>query len=226
MAIISAIKNYQKAELNYVLGITFLGVSQSLIFTVGLLGASFLAVYEVSKGNKPVGSFVTLLSYWAQLGSPLAFFANFYRKIQTQMLDAERLLELFQRKPSVVDKPGAQEFQLKSGEIEFSDVCFAYDPRKPAIKNMSFRVPGGSTVALVGETGGGKTTCLKLLFRFFDVNSGSIKIDDQDIRGVTLWSLRENMGVVPQVCFQNSNAILSICSSCFQHRTLNSSTTH
>ncbi|PWW73909.1 hypothetical protein C7212DRAFT_283744 [Tuber magnatum] len=193
-----AIKNYQKAELNYVLGITFLGVSQSLIFTVGLLGASFLAVYEVSRGNKPVGSFVTLLSYWAQLGSPLAFFANFYRKIQTQMLDAERLLELFQRKPSVVDKPDAQEFQLKSGEIEFSDVCFAYDPRKPAIKNMSFRVPGGSTVALVGETGGGKTTCLKLLFRFFDVNSGSITIDNQDIRDVTLWSLRENMGVVPQ----------------------------
>ncbi|KAG0636143.1 hypothetical protein HOY80DRAFT_1055299 [Tuber brumale] len=193
-----AIKNYQKAELNYVLGITFLGVSQSLIFTVGLLGASFLAVYEVSRGNKPVGSFVTLLSYWAQLGSPLAFFANFYRKIQTQMLDAERLLELFQRKPSVVDKPGAQEFQLKSGEIEFNDVCFAYDPRKPAINNMSFRVPGGSTVALVGETGGGKTTCLKLLFRFFDVSSGSITIDDQDIRDVTLWSLRENMGVVPQ----------------------------
>ncbi|CUS14767.1 unnamed protein product [Tuber aestivum] len=193
-----AIKNYQKAELNYVLGITFLGVSQSLIFTVGLLGASFLAVYEVSRGNKPVGSFVTLLSYWAQLGSPLAFFANFYRKIQTQMLDAERLLELFQRKPSVIDKPGAQEFQLKSGEIEFSDACFAYDPRKPAIKNMSFRVPGGSTVALVGETGGGKTTCLKLLFRFFDVNSGSITIDNQDIRDVTLWSLRENMGVVPQ----------------------------
>lgn len=158
----------------------------------------------VTTGQKQVGSFVTLLSYWAQLSSPLSFFANFYRKIQQQMLDAERLLELFQTKPTVVDKPGAKDLQLVSGEIEFENVKFSYDVRKPAINGITFKAPGGSTIALVGETGGGKTTCLKLLFRFFDVDSGAIRIDGQDIKDVTVWSLRENMGVVPQVCISST----------------------
>ena len=118
------------------------------------------------------------------------------------MLDAERLLELFQTKPSIVDKHGAKALEVKEGAIEFDNVRFSYDPRKPAISGISFKAPGGSTVALVGETGGGKTTCLKLLFRFFDVDSGSIKIDGQDIRDATLWSLRKGMGVVPQVCLR------------------------
>lgn len=193
-----AIRNYQRAERKWDIGLRVLNVAQSLIFTIGLLAASFLAIYMVTMGQRPVGSFVTLLSYWAQLSSPLAYFANFYRRIQTQMLDAERLLELFQTKPTVVDKPGAMDLKLISGEIEFENVKFSYDPRKPAINGINFKAPGGSTIALVGETGGGKTTCLKLLFRFFDVESGAIKIDGQDIKDVTLWSLRENMGVVPQ----------------------------
>ncbi|KAI5838618.1 hypothetical protein DFP73DRAFT_616350 [Morchella snyderi] len=193
-----AIRNYQRAERKWDIGLRVLNVAQSLIFTVGLLAASFLAIYMVTMGQRPVGSFVTLLSYWAQLSSPLAYFANFYRRIQTQMLDAERLLELFQTKPTVVDKPGAMDLKLISGEIEFENVKFSYDPRKPAINGINFKAPGGSTIALVGETGGGKTTCLKLLFRFFDVESGAIKIDGQDIKDVTLWSLRDNMGVVPQ----------------------------
>ncbi|KAL7267837.1 hypothetical protein RUND412_009559 [Rhizina undulata] len=193
-----AVKNFQKAERNWNVGMSALNVAQSLVFTLGLLGASFLAVYQVSMGKQPVGSFVTLLYYWAQLSGPLSFFANFYRKIQNQMLDAERLLELFQTKPSIVDRPMARDLQNIRGEVEFENVSFAYDPRKPAIKDMSFRAPPGSTVAFVGETGGGKTTCLKLLFRFYDVISGAIKIDGQDIRDITLWSLRENMGVVPQ----------------------------
>lgn len=116
------------------------------------------------------------------------------------MLDAERLLELFQTKPTVVDKPGAKDLQLTGGEIEFDNVKFSYDIRKPAINGISFKAPGGSTIALVGETGGGKTTCLKLLFRFYDAQSGAIRIDGQDIKDVTVWSLRDNMGVVPQVC--------------------------
>jgi ABC-type multidrug transport system fused ATPase/permease subunit len=115
------------------------------------------------------------------------------------MLDAEQLLELFQTKPSVKDKETAMELHLKDGRIDFEGVSFSYDPRKPTIKNASFHVAPGQTVALVGETGGGKSTLLKLLFRFYDVNSGCIKIDGQDIRDVSLLSLRENIGVVPQV---------------------------
>lgn len=194
-----AIRNYQQAERSWNIGLSVLNVAQSLIFTFGLLGASFLAAYMVTTKEIEVGGFVTLWSYWAQLSSPLSFFANFYRKIQQQMLDAERLLELFQTEPTVVDRPGAKSLRLTNGEIEFDDVMFSYDVRKPAINGVSFKAPGGSTVALVGETGGGKTTCLKLLFRFFDVQSGAIKIDGQDIRDITVWSLRENMGVVPQV---------------------------
>lgn len=175
-------------------------VVQSIIFTVGLLAASFLAVYDVSSGKRPVGSFVTLLSYWAQLNGPLSFFSNLYRSIMNKLLDAEKLLQLFQTKPTVVDKPNAIELTGVKGEIVFDKVGFAYDPRKPVIEDLSFRVAPGSTVALVGETGGGKTTCLKLLFRFYDVSSGAIRIDGHDIRDVTIKSLRDNLGVVPQVC--------------------------
>ncbi|KAH0542717.1 hypothetical protein FGG08_002952 [Glutinoglossum americanum] len=119
-------------------------------------------------------------------------------RIAGQMLDAERLLELFQTKPSIKDKEPAVELRLGDGSVDFEDVSFSYDPRKPTLKNITFHAAPGKTVALVGETGGGKSTLLKLLFRFYDVASGCIKIDGQDIRDVTLLSLRENMGVVPQ----------------------------
>lgn len=157
-----------------------------------------MAVYQVTQKGKDVGSFVTLLSYWAQLSQPLNFFANFYRKVQMQMLDAERLLELFQTKSSITDCPNALHLEKVEGDIRFENVCFSYDSRKQTISDISFHVPAGSTVAFVGETGGGKTTCLKLLFRFYDVASGSIKIDGHDIRDIKLDSMRDHMGVVPQ----------------------------
>lgn len=115
------------------------------------------------------------------------------------MLDAERLLQLMLTKSSVVTKPDANELVITQGEVTFGNVTFGYDPRRGAIKDMSFQAQGGKTTALVGATGGGKSTCLKLLFRFYDVSSGSITIDGHDIRDVTLSSLREQIGVVPQV---------------------------
>lgn len=115
------------------------------------------------------------------------------------MLDAERLLELMLTPPSVVTKPGAKELIVTNGEVEFQNVSFGYDPRKVAIKDMNFHAPGGKITALVGSTGGGKSTCLKLLFRFYDVCGGEIMIDGQNIQNVTLSSLREQIGVVPQV---------------------------
>lgn len=195
-----AVGEFQRVERKYLIGMSLLNICQSLVFTVGLLAACFLAVYLVSTGQRQVGSFVTLLSYWVQLSQPLAFFANFYRRLQTQMLDAERLLELFQTKPTVCDKPDAAEIKDLRGDVTFENVSFAYDARKPTIQDLSFHVPAGKTVALVGETGGGKSTCLKLLFRFYDVTTGSIKVDGQDVRDVKLWDLRDNMGVVPQAC--------------------------
>lgn len=101
-------------------------------------------------------------------------------------MDSERLLELFQTKPTIADSPAARPLKLNSGEVEFKNVSFAYDERKPTLKEVSFSIPAGKSVALVGETGGGKTTILKLIDRFYDVKRGSITIDGQDIRDVTL----------------------------------------
>jgi ABC-type transport system involved in Fe-S cluster assembly fused permease/ATPase subunit len=150
-----------------------------------------------------VGKFTTLLVYWAQLQSrwlveiecgkyllnilgPLSFFAQMYRSISYSLMDAERLLELFQTKPSITDIPNAKPLKLGKGLVKFDRVSFAYDERKPTLKTVTFEVPPGKTVALVGETGGGKSTILKLIDRFYDVKSGSITIDGQDIRDVTL----------------------------------------
>lgn len=109
-----------------------------------------------------------------------------FKTISYSLMDAERLLELFQTKPSVTDKPNAKDLQLDKGLVEFNHVSFAYDERKQTLKDVSFTVPAGKTIALVGETGGGKSTMLKLLDRFYDVKSGSITIDGQDIRDVKL----------------------------------------
>jgi len=109
-----------------------------------------------------------------------------YRSVSYSLMDAERLLELFHTKPTITDIPTAKPLKLGKGLVKFDRVSFAYDERKPTLKNVSFVVPPGKTVALVGETGGGKSTILKLIDRFYDVKSGSISIDGQDIREVTL----------------------------------------
>ena len=129
---------------------------------------------------------------------PLLFFSEMFNSISSNMMDAERLLELMQTKPTIVDAPKAKNLDLKNGEIQFDQVGFAYDSRKSTLRDVSFTVPAGSTVALVGETGGGKSTILKLITRFYDVTEGSIEIDGQDIRQIKLSSLRSKIGVVPQ----------------------------
>lgn len=188
---------------------------QSLIFTMGLLSACFLATHQVVNGGQPVGKFVTLLTYWAQITSkyirlecenqltkvpvaPLTFFGRVTRDVATHLVDAERLLQLFRKDPLIKDKPQACNLELRKGDVELDGVSFAYDDRKPILKDISLKAKGGSTIAFVGQTGGGKSTILKLLFRFYDVAKGSIKIDGIDIRDVTLNSLRDKFGVVPQ----------------------------
>jgi ABC-type transport system involved in Fe-S cluster assembly fused permease/ATPase subunit len=114
------------------------------------------------------------------------FFSSMYRTISYSLMDAERLLELFQTKPTIVNSPDARPLNLSQGEVQFDRVSFAYDQRKPTLTDVTFTVPAGKTIALVGETGGGKTTILKLMDRFYDVESGSICIDGQDVRDVTV----------------------------------------
>lgn len=194
----SNVENRLRREKDYRLGIFLVGAVQIFALTIGLVAACFLAIYQVMRDERSAGDFVTLLTYWAQLKGPLTFFSNAYKKISESLMDAEHLLELFRAKPTVVDKEGAQSLVFKKGEVVFDNVHFHYEARKETLRDINFAVPGGSTIALVGETGSGKSTILKLLDRFYDVTDGSIKIDGQDIRDVTVRSLRDKIGVVPQ----------------------------
>lgn len=130
--------------------------------------------------------------------NPLYVMSYSFRQISSTLIDAERLLQLLNTKPSVSDQENAKDLVIKEGRVEFKGIDFAYDPRKQIIKNVNFAADGGQTIAFVGETGGGKSTMLKLLFRFYDVTNGTILVDDQDLRSVTLASLRESIGLVPQ----------------------------
>ena len=166
--------------------------------TLGLGGCAILAAWEISSGRKPVGNFVTLIMYWSAIVSPLGRLTYTFRYLSKTLIDAERVLQLLKTKPTVEEPANPKELEVTAGRVEFKDVDFAYDERKPILKKVSFVAEPGQTVALVGETGGGKSTLLKLMFRFYDVTSGSITIDGQDVRDVSTASLREALGVVPQ----------------------------
>jgi ABC-type transport system involved in Fe-S cluster assembly fused permease/ATPase subunit len=172
--------------------------AQDLLMTLGFTAACVFAISQIITGDKPVGNLITFIMYWSTMMSPLYVMSYSYRHISSSLIDAERLLQLLNTKAAVADRESAQDLVIKAGKVEFKDIDFAYDPRKQVIKKVSFSAEGGKTVAFVGETGGGKSTMLKLLFRFYDVTNGSILIDGQDLRSVTLSSLRDSLGLVPQ----------------------------
>lgn len=172
--------------------------AQDLLTTFGFAGACIFGMTQIVTGRKPVGNLVTLIMYWNTMTSPLYVLSYSYRQVTSSLIDAERLLQLLNTKPSVADQEGAKDIVVHTGEVEFKDVDFHYDERKPIIKSVNLKASGGQTIAFVGETGGGKSTMLKLLFRFYDVTNGSITIDGQDLRSVTQASLRDAIGLVPQ----------------------------
>jgi ABC-type transport system involved in Fe-S cluster assembly fused permease/ATPase subunit len=172
--------------------------TQDLVTTFGFAGCCVFGMTQIVSGRKRVGNLVTLIMYWQTLTQPLYVLSYSYRHISSSLIDAERLLQLLNTKPTVADQDGANDLVVKEGKVEFKDVEFAYDPRKPIIRGVNMQAEGGQTIAFVGETGGGKSTMLKLLFRFYDVTGGSIMIDGQDLRSVTQSSLREALGLVPQ----------------------------
>ncbi|KAG4305824.1 hypothetical protein PORY_000734 [Pneumocystis oryctolagi] len=190
-----AVKMYQKAEYNVLSSLNFLNTAQNTIYTIGLLSITFLSAYRVAKNQASVGDFVSLLTYMTQLQGPLNYFGSLYRSLQSSLVDAERMLELFNEKPSVLDKPDAVNLKIEHGESD--NVCFSYDKKRYALKALSFHAKAGTSIALVGN-GSGKTTVLRCLFKFFNIDSGTIKIDGQDIHDVKLNSLRKSIGIVPQ----------------------------
>ena len=193
-----AIDEFNASELAYYMAYFFGGGAQSLIMVLGRLAATFLAAYRVSQGSATLGDFVTLTTYWRNVEGPVIRVSWSIRRVTSMLTDSERLLQLFQTTATIVDAPNAVELSIKDGEIEFENVDFAYDARRATLSEISFKAKAGQTVALVGETGGGKSTITKLLYRYYDVKGGAIRIDGQDIRGVTLDSLRDAFGMVPQ----------------------------
>ncbi|KAI1119547.1 hypothetical protein F5Y14DRAFT_7482 [Nemania sp. NC0429] len=193
-AVKSQVTAYKSIYLGYRVGQAF----QYLILIAGLLAGAFLAVYQITEKRATPGDFVMLLTYWSQLTSPLQFFSSMGRNISQSLVQVERLLEVMLTKPTVIDKPGARPLKLNKGKVEFRNVSFSYDKKKDILKGIKLSAPPGTTIAFVGATGAGKSTIFKVLDRFYDVTGGSILIDGQDIRDVTLSSLRRCIGIVPQ----------------------------
>jgi ATP-binding cassette subfamily B (MDR/TAP) protein 6 len=205
-----SIKNYQTLEYQVISAMNLLNLVQNLIITVGLLVGSMIVAQRIVNNQLDPSYFVFFIAYFAQLYSPLNMLGSMYRSINRSLVDAEKLLELLNEPTDINDKPGAPDLVVSDGEIEFDNVSFTYDGRQPALRGVSFRVPKGGSVALVGESGAGKSTILRLLYRFYDLkdNEGRILVDGQDIRDVTQVSLRRAIGVVPQdaVLFNSSLA--------------------
>ncbi|KAF1352244.1 putative ABC transporter [Delphinella strobiligena] len=194
----STVDEFNAAERAYYYLQYYSGAAQGLVLLIGRVSAALLAAHRVSQGRAPVGSFVTLISYWSVVEGPLTLVSYSVRQLSQMLVDSERLLELLNTKATVTEEPEAPPLKITHGKVEFRNVDFSYDPRKSTLEGVSFVAESGHTIALVGETGGGKTTILKLLYRYYDVQNGSIRIDDQDIRDVSLDSLRDSFGMVPQ----------------------------
>lgn len=180
---------------------------QNIIITVGLLAGSLLCAWMVfNKDQLTVGDYVLFASYIIQLYVPLNWFGTYYRQIQKNFIDMENMFDLMHEDQEVIDAPNAGPLVIVRGGIEFDNVTFGYSPEKVVLRNVSFNVMPGKTVAFVGPSGAGKSTIVRLIFRFYDVTDGAILIDGQNIKTVTQESLRQAIGVVPQdtVLFNNT----------------------
>jgi ATP-binding cassette, subfamily B, heavy metal transporter len=189
---------YEKAAIKTFRSLGTLNSGQALIFTVGMTLCMLLAARGVIAGTHSVGEFVMVNALMIQLYMPLNFMGMVYREIKQGLVDLEAMFALLDERPEIKDKPGARPLQVTRGEISLANVRFAYDKDRQILKDVSFEVPAGKMVAIVGPSGAGKSTIARVLFRFYDIQSGAVTIDGQDIRDVTQKSLRAAIGVVPQ----------------------------
>jgi ATP-binding cassette, subfamily B, heavy metal transporter len=189
---------YEQTSVEAYVSVTVLNAGQAAIFTLGLTVTMGLCVFGIRKGTHTVGDFVMINAMMIQLYQPLNFMGMVYREIKQAVIDIEAMFTLLGRDPEIRDAPGAKPLTVSPGAIRFEDVSFSYEPARPILKGLSFEVPAGQTVAIVGPSGAGKSTISRLLFRFYDVTSGRITIDGQDIRDVQQASLRNALGMVPQ----------------------------
>ena len=194
----AALQAYERAAVKSETTLTWLNLGQGTIIATGLVAIMIRAGQGVAAAEMTVGDFVLVNAYLIQLYTPLNFLGMVYRNIKQSLTDLEQMMALLAVKPEIEDRPGAPALVVGRGAVAFHGVYFRYDPRRPILSDVDFRVPSGAKIAIVGPSGAGKSTIARLLFRFYEVDAGAIEIDGQDIYDVTQESLRRAIGVVPQ----------------------------
>jgi ATP-binding cassette, subfamily B, heavy metal transporter len=193
-----SVARYERAAVKTWTSLAVLNAGQTFIFTIGLTIVMLMAAYGVAAGRMTIGDFVLVNALLIQLYMPLNFLGSVYRDIKQGLIDIEAMFELLKVRPEITDKPGARALAVRDGSIAFDHVAFAYDPERAILHDLAFDVPPGKTFAIVGPSGAGKSTISRLLYRFYEVTGGAIRIDGQDIAEVTQASLRAAIGMVPQ----------------------------
>ena len=193
----SALKLYEDAAVVSRTSLSMVNVGQGLIISIGLMIVMGLAGQDIKAGNLSIGSFVVVNTYLIQLYLPLNFLGYIYREIRQSVADMERMFSLLTEDPDIMDNSKAAPLRISGGRIDFENITFSYGPRA-VLKNLSFSVEAGKRVALVGPSGAGKSTISKLMFRFYDPDTGDIRIDGQSLRDLEQSSLRAEIAMVPQ----------------------------
>jgi ATP-binding cassette subfamily B protein len=193
-----SMEQYAKASIQSQISLSVLNTGQAAIMANGMGVVMILTALGIREGRFTVGDFVMANAILMQLYQPLNLLGTVYREITQGLVDMDAMFRLLRRPQEIKDKPDAVPLAVKGGEIKFDNVVFAYDPERIVLKGISFTVPAGKTVAVVGPSGAGKSTISRILYRFYDIKSGSVTIDGQDVRDVTQASLRAAIGIVPQ----------------------------
>jgi len=200
------LEQWQEAAIKNQTSLSALNFGQGSIIAIGITLLLILASDGVVKGELTIGDLVLINAYLLQLFMPLNFLGFVYREIKHSLADMEKMFNLLRNNPDVEDRPEAQPLRASNGVVRFENVDFGYNANRQILRDVSFEIPAGKKVAVVGHSGAGKSTLSRLLFRFYEINAGRILIDDQDIREVTQLSLRAAIGIVPQdtVLFNDS----------------------
>src|SRR6056300_90835 len=186
-----SMRGYEKNAIITAQSLAFLNGGQAFIITAGLVAVMIMAATGVQNGVLSVGDFVMVNAFMIQITMPLGFLGTVYREIRQALVDMGEMFDLLEQPAEITDKPDAKEIKVNGGRVTLEDVHFGYSVERPILKGVSIDVAPGKTVAIVGHSGSGKSTIGRLLFRFYDVSGGALKIDGQDVRDVTQVSLHD-----------------------------------